>query len=273
MAQYLSEAQLASRDEDLKYLIACEAHLGTKNANYQMNGYIYKRRKDGVHILNLGKTWEKLMFAARIIAAVENPADVCVVSARPYGQRAALKFAQYTGAQALAGRFTPGQFTNQSQARFAEPRVLIVTDPRTDHQAVNEASYVNVPVIALCDSDSPLRFVDVAIPVNNKGKHSIALVYWLLSREVLRLRGQLPRDAAWDVMVDMFIYRDPEEIIEKQEEAAAAATDFLETANVETTDAAAEPYTDNWATDPSAAAAGWSESSWDNTAAAAAAAQ
>lgn len=90
----------------------------------------------GVHIINLQKTWEKLILAARVIVAIENPADVAVVSSRPYGQRAVLKFARYTGSQAFAGRWTPGTLTNQIQTTFAEPRLLVVTDPMTDHQVL-----------------------------------------------------------------------------------------------------------------------------------------
>lgn len=177
----------------------------------------------GIHILNIGKTWEKLVFAARVIAAVENPNDVCVISARPYGHRAVLKYAANTGAQAIAGRFTPGSFTNYITRSFKEPRLIVVTDPRVDHQAIREASYVNIPVIALCDTDAPLRYVDVAIPTNNKTRHSIGLIWWLLAREVLRLRGTIPRTSdGWSVMVDMFFYRDPEEVEKQQAEEAAA---------------------------------------------------
>jgi len=208
---------LSLQEEDLTKILVATAHMGSANLDYQMEQYVFKRKNNGVCIFNVRRMWDKIVLAAKAIAAIENPADVCVISARQIGQRAVLKFARYTGATPIAGRFTPGSFTNQIQQAFKEPRLIIVTDPVADHQPITEASYVNVPVIGFVTSDNPLRYIDIAIPCNNRGSQSIGLMLWFLAREVLRLRGQLPRNEAWDVMPDLFFYRDVEEAARKNQ--------------------------------------------------------
>jgi len=170
------------------------------------------------------------MVAARAIVAIENPEDIMVVSQRPYGSRAVLKLSHYIGSHPIAGRWTPGTLTNYITQNFNEPRLLIVTDPRTDSQAIREASYANIPVIALCGTDSPMSHVDIGIPANNKGNESIALLYYLLAREVLYLRGTLSRNTEWDVMVDSFFWQDPNEFETKEEVQTYGGVDQWENA-------------------------------------------
>ena len=189
--------------------------------------YFFRTKKNikGVCLFNIRKMWDKLVLAARAIAAIENPADVCVISARQIAQRAVLKYARYTGATPIAGRFTPGSFTNQIQVSFKEPRLIIIADPIADHQPITEASYVNIPIISFVNSDNPLRCIDIAIPCNNRGSMSIGLMLWFLSREVLRIRGTIPRTEQWEVMPDLYFYRDQEEAAKEEPAAVVETTD------------------------------------------------
>ncbi|KAM7537933.1 hypothetical protein Aperf_G00000059640 [Anoplocephala perfoliata] len=244
---------LELKDDDIKLMTAAKVHIGSTNLDHKMEQYVYGRSPEGNHIIHLGKTWEKLLLAARAICAIDNPVDVVIIGGQPTCQRGSLKFAHYTGTTPVNGRFTPGAFTNQIQSGFKEPRLLIVCDPRADHQPVREASAVNIPVIAFCNTDSPLTRVDIAIPCNND-KYSIALMLWMLAREVLRMRGEIVRSDSWDVMVDLFIMR--EQTDEKEENAEGEAQD----ANFEQPAIdAAEAEVEDWAAEANLPVAGMPE--------------
>lgn len=169
-----------------KYL-AAGLHIGTQQKTKDMERYIYRVRADGLYVLDVRKTNDRIISAAKFLAKFE-PADILAVSTRQYGQTPVRKFGEVTGAQTIPGRFIPGTLTNPNYAKFIEPEVLMVTDPRSDSQAIIEAKQIGLPVVALCDTENLLGNVDVVIPVNNKGRKAIALVYWLMARQILRQR-------------------------------------------------------------------------------------
>ena len=196
-----TEAKELLIDEDT--FLTCGVHIGTKQKSKDMEPYVHKVREDGLRILNVNLTSEKIIEAANFLKEHE-PQDVLVVSARQYGWKPAKKFAETCGFNCIPGRFTPGRLTNPEMRFFIEPKIIILTDPAADAQAFREAINIKIPVIAMCDSNNLTNNVDLIIPGNNKGRRSLALIYWLLSREILRIRGELGADEDLEETIDDF---------------------------------------------------------------------
>ncbi len=183
------------RDENYQSLIpmdeylAAGVHIGTQQKTDDMKKFIYRVRSDGLYVLDVQSTDERIRAAAKFLSRYE-PANVLVVCARQYGQHPAEMFAKAIGAKHIVGRFIPGTLTNPVYMFFAEPDVVVVTDPIGDAQAVNEAINIGVPVVAMCDTNNMTSNIDLVIPTNNKGRKALALVYWLLAREVTKERNE-----------------------------------------------------------------------------------
>lgn len=206
-SQDLEEREAIPRAENLllplEELLAAGLHIGTRIKTVDMEKYIFRVRPDGLFILNIGDTNEKIRIAAKFMARFD-PSRVLAVSSRLYGKTPVEKFAEFTKTVPIIGRFMPGLISNPLQPHHAEPQVVLVTDPRADWQAIKEATSVGVPVISLCDTDNVFAGVDFVIPVNNKGRRALAVVYWLLTRQVLRERGEIPQDGNVQFTVDDF---------------------------------------------------------------------
>ncbi|MGC8676396.1 MAG: 30S ribosomal protein S2 [Candidatus Micrarchaeia archaeon] len=155
-----------------------------------MSKYVYKTREDGLHLLDLKNITERIQIAAAMLARY-NPEDIVVTASRVYAMAPAKKFAEITGTKAILGRVMPGIFTNPNRSDYMEPAIVLVSDPRNERQAIKEASKINIPVVALADTDNWIKFIDLVVPCNNKGRRSLALVYYLLAREFLKARGAI----------------------------------------------------------------------------------
>jgi small subunit ribosomal protein S2 len=185
----MTEGLLLPRDT----LLSAGIHIGTRMKTRDMEPFIYRVRPDGLFVLDVQKTDERIRVAAKFLARFE-PAKVAVVSGRLYAHEPVRKFCELTGAMPVIGRFIPGLLSNPLYSNRIDPEVIVVSDPRADAQAVREASKVGIPIVALCSTDNEFAGVDLVIPTNNKGRRALAVIFWLLARQVLRERGELAAD-------------------------------------------------------------------------------
>lgn len=172
-----------------EYLTA-GVHIGTKQKSEDMRKFVFKVRNDGLWVLNVEETDRRIRIAAKFLSRFK-PENILVVAARQYGQKPVRVFAETIGAKAFPGRFVPGTLTNPSLPEYTEAEVLFVTDPAADQQALKEAVSTGIPVVGLCDANNETKYVDLIIPSNNKGRGALAMVYWLLAREILKERGEI----------------------------------------------------------------------------------
>ena len=191
-------------------ILSAGIHIGTRIKTKNMEPFIYRVRPDGLFVLDIKKTDERIRVAAKFLSRFE-PSKIAVVASRLYGHQPVRKFCELTGAIPIVGRFVPGSLSNPLYPGRIEPEVIVVTDPRADSQAVAEAARVGIPVVALCSTDNDFDGIDLVIPTNNKGRKALATIYWLLARQVLRERGELGPDEDLNVPIEDFQTRIEEE--------------------------------------------------------------
>jgi len=188
-------------------------HIGTKIRTFDMREFVFKRRDDGLYILDLRRTDERLLAAAKLMGKFDIK-DVLVVASRAYSSNPAKKFSELTGIPIVAGRFIPGTMTNLSYKGFKEPKVLFVCDPKGEREAIEEAAKNGIPVIALCDTDNETKYIDLIVPANNKGRRSLALIFYILTRELMLAQGKIKSYDDYEYKLSQF----EEPVIEEKKE-------------------------------------------------------
>lgn len=179
---------LATQEEYL----GAGAHIGTKFRTGEMGPFIYKARTDKLYVFNLSETDRRLELAAKLLSKYD-PKDILVTASRMYAQKPAQAFAEAIGADILMSRFPPGALTNPNSESFREPKIILISDPKAERQAIAEAIQLGIPLVALCDTDSNAKGIDLIVPCNNKGRKALALIYFILAREIQLLQGKIDK--------------------------------------------------------------------------------
>ncbi|MCL5788421.1 MAG: 30S ribosomal protein S2 [Candidatus Marsarchaeota archaeon] len=178
-------------------------NIGTNRKARLMSRFIQGTQSDGVYILDVKQLDERIKFASRFLSQFQ-PDKIVAVGLRRNAFAPVFKFSAHTKCVPLTGGFTAGTFTNPSLNVYSEPDAVLISDPLNETQPVLEAAEMGIPIVAVCDTDSPVEYIDYVIPANNRGRKSLAVIYWLLAREILKVRGELPSAAEWTVKPEDF---------------------------------------------------------------------
>ena len=196
--------------EEQKFLVPSDIylkvglHIGTKYKTKYMEPFIYKIRPDGLSVMNVQKIDERIGLAAKFLANYK-PNEILVICRRENGQKAVKLFSKITGIKVFAGRYPPGILTNPGLDDFVEVKILLVTDPYPDKNAIRDAVRAGIPIIGLCDTNNEANYLYLVVPMNNKGKKSLALFFLILAKEYSKLKGEIKTDSDFKYTLDDFV--------------------------------------------------------------------
>lgn len=192
-------------------------HIGTRYKSKGMRKYIFKLRKDGLKVFSIETIDDKIRLLAKFLANFDAE-GIAVVGRRIFAKTAVEHFCKITGAKPYIGRFIPGKFTNPQIKGFYEPQLVFIIESSLDKQAVHEAVKIGIPVVSLSSANNSLTNVDYTVPCNNKGKKSIALVFWLLTREYQLAKGIIKSREDFAHKVEEFEYTGKEKVMKSDED-------------------------------------------------------
>ncbi len=191
------------RTKEEELFLSSGVHIGTQQKSQDMMPFIFRVRNDGLYVLDIKMSVDRIRKAARLLAQYE-PENILAVSARQYGQQPVESFAQIIGTKYFAGRFIPGTLTNHNLRSYIEPEIIVVTDPFADVQALRESIVSGIPVIAFCDANNETKYVDLVIPANNKGRKALATLYWQLTKNLLLESERIKDEGEFDFEIEDF---------------------------------------------------------------------
>ena len=196
---------------DIKKLIERSGlRVGTNVKTKFMKSFITKTTDEGLYMLDGDMTLEKIMTSAKFINRV-GAENIIVCSGRQYAGIPVEQFCEMTGAKHHLGRFMPGTLTNPSLPYYIEPKIVFISDPEVDEQALIEATNAGIPVIGLSNTENITSKLDIIIPANNRGRRALATMYWLLVRQILIEKGELKENESMKKEIEDFEAKHTEE--------------------------------------------------------------
>jgi len=186
---------ISSKEETLIPLedyIKCAVHLGTKVITPHMKKFVYKRRADGLAVINTILIDEKLREAIDLLIKYE-PEHIYLACKREAGWKAAEKFAEATGIKVFTKKYSPGITTNLELEDFFESELTVICDPWIDKNALHDTMKLKKPIISLCDTNNYTQGITNIIPCNNKSNKSIGCILYILAREYTKAK-KIPFD-------------------------------------------------------------------------------
>ena len=206
-------SQQGETEDIKKKILSTGIRVGTQVKTKFMKPFITKASPEGLYMIDLDLTLERIKIAAKFINRIDIK-KVIICSGREYANTPIEKFCEVTGLTKMLGRFMPGTLTNPSLSYYIEPKLLLISDPQVDSQAITEATNAGIPVIGISNTDNITSKIDLVIPANNRGRKALATIYWLLAREILIERGELKENESLKYEIDDFETKITEEEIE-----------------------------------------------------------
>lgn len=201
----------------LEDYVKTASYLGTRAVTPTMKKYVYRRRADGLAILNTLLVDKKLKDAIDFVVKFK-PNEWFLCCKREAGWRAANMFSELTGVRVFTKKYPAGILTNVSLSNFLEPKMVFICDPWLDKNVLRDAIKIRVPIVGICNTNNNTYHIDFVIIGNNHSNKSLGLFFWLLTREYMKAHGikkELP--SLEDFVGEELVLEEPKKKKKKEE--------------------------------------------------------
>nr|BAS01570.1 ribosomal protein S0 [Lotharella vacuolata] len=164
----------------ISLLIFSQNNLGNQSCNFRIMRYIHKKTKYGYHMINLLKSYRKIMYSLSVILVQPNLNNIALVDVKTFSQLAAKKFCKITGIKGFFKNFYSGSFTNNKKLEIF--KTVIVAEPKAETRVIHELKSTHIPIIAFCNTDNSLRYLDFPIILNTNSKFSSTILYYVIAK-------------------------------------------------------------------------------------------